>query len=74
MTRNYTVFNMVNETTTRATKGYAMAYNVRCTACKEEMSRDDWNVHDCPMTPKPRTGESFEAFTKRAEQFRKDRR
>ncbi len=48
-------------------------YSVRCKQCRKVMSRDDWNVHDCPMTPKPRDGESFEAFSKRADQFREEK-
>lgn len=44
-------------------------YNVRCGGCGKTMSRDDWNVHACPATPKPLPGEPWPEYKARAEAF-----
>ena len=42
-----------------------MTYQVKCKQCKQVMSRDDWNIHQCPYHVKPIAGESFTAYSKR---------
>ena len=43
---------------------------ITCKACGERMaSHSAFDVHECPATPKPRPGESFEDFSRRAAKF-----
>ena len=45
-------------------------YTAVCTGCGARMSNIDFNVHDCPMTPKPLEGESWADYKARVDAFR----
>lgn len=43
---------------------------VKCKECGEVMSSADWQVHDCPMIPHPREGESWMDYQARCKEFK----